>query len=248
MREKLYEVRGDLAAKLVRPGQFRSPADGLTIYTKEIDRNGRMVDLLIEDSREDDRAVTYMAKTGVFTEIRGEPALLMTEGSIQSLEPNHSMSYLRFDSYPFVLSTVIDAPTSLFYKLSDRYLHELLFPNPNDLWDWRHRADLLAEGHYRLSGPLYNLAFVLIALASLLGGEFSRIGYARRIAIGAVAALVVRMLGFSVQAACADNAMLNPLQYAIPLGTAWVAAAMLFGRAIKPPRRGAVEVRAEAAA
>ena len=35
-------------------------------------------------------------------------------------------------------------------------------------------------------------------------------------------AAVIRIVGFAVQAACEDNAWLNVLQYAVPLGvTAW---------------------------
>lgn len=233
MRERLYEVRGDLAARLVRPGQFRSPTNDLTIYARDVERSGQLIDILIEDSSAPGKTITYMAKTGVFVEVRGEPTLVMHDGSIQSLEDNHSLSFLRFDSYQFQLDHVIEGRGDLFYKLSDRYLHELFFPAPNDFWAWRHRAEMQAEGHYRLSGPLYNIAFTLIALAAILGGEFSRTGYARRITSAAGVALFVRLLGFAVQSACADNAALNPLQYVVPIAALVYGARALFGATSK---------------
>lgn len=237
MREKLYEVRADLAAKLVRPGQFRSPADGLVFYVRDVERGGRVVDLLIEDTTDPENPVTYMAKSGVFTERGGEPTLTMYDGSAQSLNENGTLSFLKFDSYPLILSQVVNGPGNLFYKLSDRYLHELLFPDFSQFWEWRSRAELYAEGHYRLASPLYNIALALIAAAAVLGGEYRRTGNARRIAYAAAAALVTRSAGFAVQSACADNPALNPLQYAVPLGAAAIAAFILLAPRMRRVRR-----------
>jgi lipopolysaccharide export system permease protein len=91
---------------------------------------------------------------------------------------------------------------------------------------------MLAEAHYRLSAPLYAFAFVGLALAAVLGGSFSRLGYGRRIAIAAAAAATLRIVGFGVQAACDDVAWLNVLQYAIPLAGAWGGYSQVFKRRI----------------
>jgi lipopolysaccharide export system permease protein len=61
-----------------------------------------------------------------------------------------------------------------------------------------------------------------LALAAVLGGPFSRLGYARRIGAVAVLATVVRILGFVVQAASDLTVWINILQYAIPIAlTCW---------------------------
>ncbi len=235
MRLRLFEVRGDLAARLVQPGQFSSPAEGLTIYARDITAGGRLTDILIEDARDEEtEPIVYMAQAGVFVDVNGEPALRMANGSIQSVDQYNALSHLQFDSYTFVLSTFLDRPSDVFYKLSDRYLHELLVPDPNNLWDWRFRNNLLAEGHYRLSAPLYNAALALVALAGVFGGSFSRIGYTRRIIAASVAALGVRLVGFAIQSACNDYPELNALQYALPIVTGFIAYRVLVGRS---PRR-----------
>lgn len=238
MRQRLYEVQGDLAARMVRPGEFRSPADGVTIYARDIGRAGALRDILIEDARDDsDPPIVYMAQTGLFTEVQGEPALRMSNGSIQSIDENQSLNYLQFESYTFILSSFMEGQSDVFYKLSDRYLHELLFPDQNDLWDWRNRYRLLAEGHYRLSAPLYNPALALIALAAIYGGQFSRTGYGRRIAVASAAALGARLVGFAVQSAAADAPELNVAQYAVPIITGLIALRIVIGGPAKPPNR-----------
>ena len=87
---------------------------------------------------------------------------------------------------------------------------------------------MLAEGHARLSSPLYNIAFMAMALAAILGGGYDRMGYGRRIAWAGAAAAITRILGFIVQAASESHAWLNLLQYAIPLAAMGLALRNVF--------------------
>jgi lipopolysaccharide export system permease protein len=114
------------------------------------------------------------------------------------------------------------------YKYSDRWLHELLFPDLQQDWEKKNRKALLAEGHARIATPLYNLAFMAMALSAILGGGFSRLGYVRRIAIVFAVAALVRILGFVAQSASEANVWINILQYAIPLGATVIALRSVF--------------------
>jgi lipopolysaccharide export system permease protein len=71
-----------------------------------------------------------------------------------------------------------------------------------------------------------------MALAAVIGGSFSRLGYGRRIVAVGAAAAVVRIAGFAVQALCADSVWLNILQYLIPIGAASWAFGELFRQRI----------------
>src|SRR4051812_31785269 len=42
LREELFQIRTDIAATLVREGEFTSPAPGLTVYAQTVDGNGDM--------------------------------------------------------------------------------------------------------------------------------------------------------------------------------------------------------------
>jgi lipopolysaccharide export system permease protein len=122
------------------------------------------------------------------------------------------------------------------YKLSDRYPHELFFPDTRQAWEAANIGPMLAEGHARFAAPLYNLAFMAMALAAVIGGPFSRLGYAPRIALVAGAALITRTLGFAVQGAAGQAPALNIAQYLTPIAATAVSAAILFG--LRPIRRG----------
>jgi len=243
MREELFRVRTDLAATLVREGEFTEPAPGLTVYAQSIDNNGDFRNLFIHQMKSDGSSTTYMADRGHVAKRLGRPVLILRNGSTQEFSSKGVLNYLTFDEYAFDLSPLSESDELVHYKPSDRYLHELLFPDLTQTWEQRNRKSLLAEGHARLATPLYNIAFMAMAFAAIVGGGFSRLGYGRRIAVTAGLAALVRILGFIVQAGCESSVWLNLLQYGIPVGATALALRSIFrqpaGRRIAMSRRPA---------
>ena len=228
LREVLTQIRTDLAATLVREGEFTEPVPGLTVYAQSVDSKGEMHNLFIHQTKDDGSATTYMANTGHIVQRQGGAVLLLRDGSTQAFSPRGVLNYLTFNEYPFQLGQLNNTDELVHYKPSDRYLHELFFPDLQQAWEQKNRKGLLAEGHARLATPLYNIAFMAMALSAILGGGFSRLGYARRIAfVGATAALV-RIAGFVAQSASEGDVWLNVLQYAIPLGATALALRSIF--------------------
>ena len=217
LRQELFEVRTDLASSLVREGEFTEPVKGLTVYAQSVDGKGDLHNLFIHQTKPDGSATVYMANQGRIAKRNGQAVLVLRDGSTQEFSTRGVLQFLTFNEYPFELGTLSNSAELIHYKPSDRYLHELIFPDLQQDWERRNRLSLLAEGHARLSSPLYNIAFMAMALSAILGGGFSRLGYGRRIALMGAAAALVRIVGFGVQSACDDNAWLNIAQYLVPL-------------------------------
>lgn len=229
MRTELFRVRTDLAASLVRDGEFTNPAIGLTVYAQSVNAEGQLQNIFIDQAKAEGGSSTFTAKNGAIVKRNGQPALLMRDGSNQQFNKAGVLNFLAFDEYVFDLAPYLEQEALLTYKVSDRYPHELASPDLTQTWEQSNRKKLLAELHFRLSSPLYNFTFVALALAGVLGGSFSRLGYARRIAIVAGIALVTRIFGFGAQAACNGSVWLNVLQYLIPIVPAWIALRQLYG-------------------
>jgi lipopolysaccharide export system permease protein len=234
MREELFRIRTDLAASLVKPGEFTQPAPGLTVYVQDVEQGGVLKNLFIYQELPEGGSTTYTARRGIITKRDGMPVLLMQKGSNEGFNSAGVLNYLAFDEYTLDLSPYIKSEERLHYKTADRYLHELVFPDFSQVWEQRNRKQMLAEAHYRVSSPLYNLTFVSLALWAVLGGSFSRLGYGRRVARAALIAAVVRIVGFGVQAACAGAVPLNVLQYLTPLIPAWLALRAVFRQPARP--------------
>lgn len=189
--------------------------------------------LFIHRAKDDGGATTYTADSGRLVMKDGAPILRLFRGSTQELSLDGVLNYLTFDDYPFELTSFIRSEERVHYKPSDRYLHELLFPDMTQDWEKRNEGKLLAEGHARLATPLYCLTFLGFAVWAILGGAFSRLGYGRRIALAGGAAALTRILGFIAISASESEPWLNILQYLIPLlALAWALQAVFRSRTV----------------
>lgn len=234
-RRTAHALRTDAAAVLVQEGRFVQGPGGLTIYVQQVEQNGLLKNLFIH--LDNGRTVTtWSAEEARFGRVRGAPVLTMQGASMQRYGANNVLNALTVDTWVFDLSPYVTEAERLRFKPSDLWLTELFDPSPALLRDSDGRGALAAEGHARLSAPLYALAAMAMALAAIMGGAFSRTGYGWRIAKAAGAFLFVRVVGYGVAGASAGTPWLNLLQYLLPLLAAALALHLLF-RALKPSRR-----------
>ena len=243
LRDTLVSVRTDLLATMIRPGQFTHPSPGVTVYAQSVDEDGTIRNLFIDRRLNGGRDTTITARDGRLRPGGAAPMLILRHGANQELSATGTLNYLAFDKYVLDLRPLMVEKPTVRYKLSDRYLHELFHPDLRQPWERANVRPMVAEAHSRLAAPLYNIAFMFLALTAVIGGAFNRMGYGTRIATVAAAALVARTLGFAAQAASGATPALNALQYAIPIGVTLVCAFML----LRPRRQSSAPGRARPA-
>lgn len=231
MRSELFRVRTDLAASLIKEGDFTELASGLTVYTQSVDQSGQMKNVFIHTP--DAGGASWAARDGKITKRNGQPVLILRHGSREAYSKDGVLDYLSFDENTFDLSPYVNNDDIFSYKSSDFWVHELVSPIKAYLPNKREGLKYLAEAHSRLSAPLYNIAFMALALAGVLGGSFSRLGYSARIMRFAAIAAVARILGIVIGSAAASSAWLNLLQYAIPLVAIAFSCRILFRQKVR---------------
>ena len=233
MRAEVLKVRTDLASQLVQAGDFVTPARDLTLYARDIGPDGMLLDVIIYDARDPDSPLLHTAKSGEVQRTPVGAALLLRDGAVQQELPSGALDVVEFTDYRLDLSEAFVFDTQLRYKASDLFVHELLRPDPRRFVYGNQRAEYAAEGHARLSAPLYNVALVILALCFMIRGEHLRLGYGRRIVLCAVLGFVLRLLGFAATSAAEGDVALNALQYALPV-------AVILGGVAYLTRRGKV--------
>jgi lipopolysaccharide export system permease protein len=216
-RETVTRASADFVASLVQEGAFTSAADGLTTFARTVN-GSEMRDVMVHDSRNPEEIVTYIAKSASVVDMEGVPAISMRDGHAQQIGDNGALEALKFEQYTFDLAPFMKDQEALILKESDRFLPELFHPDLTNYYAFQNRYLLLAEGHARIAAPLLNIAMALIALYAVLGGDFSRRGYARRIALASAAAILLRLLAFGAVSAAVDEPALNIVQYLLPVG------------------------------
>lgn len=228
MKDRVYEIRSDLVTQLVKEGTFTNPSKGLTVYIREATNMGRLEGLLIHDTREKDKPITYMAETGFLMSINSAPQLVMEKGNVQTIDNKGRPPILTsFENYTLDLSPFMKEQNVPRREFRERYLNELFNPDLTGQWDRKNADRLRAEGHNRLAAPLYNFAFVMIAIVCIIGGPFGRRGMAWRITGAMAAVFLVRTVGFAGQSASTSSIALTFLQYLMPIGAVLVAGALL---------------------
>lgn len=218
--------RHDYSAVLLREGAFNTVSDGITVYIREREADGELRGLIVHDNRAKERTVTIMAERGILAQTEEGPRVIMVNGNRQLVERDTGkLSLLYFERYSVDIGRptgATDADEVRWREPRERFLGDLLFPG-NSQMDRQHYHRLRAEGHNRLTAPLYALAFTVIALAALLSGDHNRRGQARRIMIAIVLTVAVQSGSVLASGLASRHGSFIPLIYAnvlLPAGIA----------------------------
>lgn len=226
MNAKLFDIRADIGAAILREGTFTSPSAGLTVFIREITPGGEIRGILVHDNREPERPATYLAESGVLAQTPNGPRLIMVNGHIEQAEQGGArLSLLKFDRYVFNLDQFGGPQRAADRDASEHFLPELL--NPPASLGAQTGGAFVAEAHNRIAAPLYCIAFALIALVAAGKGPMTRGTYALRLTIAAFSGASLRLLGYAAQGLAARNSGLLFLLYLLPLAGIAVAAADL---------------------
>lgn len=218
LRTTQFEFRTALAGMVIMEGVFNTLSNNLTVYVRERNAVGEMKGILVHDSRDTSRPVTMMAEQAMLVLTPQGPRLVMANGNRQQVEAGRrSLSILYFDTYSLDLNAYAKQETEGWREPSERYLHELFWPNLNDPDDVANRNKLFSEGHRRLVTPLYTPALMMIAIAGVIGGRFNRRGQGLRLLGSAGAAILVQLVSLGVAQAAARSPLLIPLMYLAPV-------------------------------
>lgn len=233
LRDWLTEVRADVVSNLVQPGRFANIENGVTLRIRERRSNGQLAGIFLDDQRDPAQRVTMIADVGELLDDANGTFLILQNGMVQRFEAKErDPKMVVFDRYAFDLSQFAGGARAVKYSIRERYLWQLMFPDPKDQFYIEQPNQFRAELHDRLVAPVYPLAFAVIAFAYLGAPRTNRQSRTLSMlgAIGGVALL--RLIGFASTVFGAAMPWMLSLQY--------VAFALAFGGGLFVIRRGLV--------
>ena len=237
LRRWVAEVRADLVSNIVQPGRFTAIEQGLAFYIRERRPNGLLAGLLMDDRRDPAIRVTIVAELGEMVKNENGNFLLLQNGSIQRYETKQrDPNIVVFDRYAFDLSQFGSKTQIVKFSVRERYLWQLLSPDPNDPLYRDQPGQFRAELHDRLLGPVYPFAFVLIAYAFLGAPRTTRQSAAWSLTAVILSVSGLRLIGFACTVFTIKYPIAVLVQYTTVAGSI---AASLFvisrGLIIEPP-------------
>jgi lipopolysaccharide export system permease protein len=214
LRDWLTEVRANVVTTVLQPGRFTTLEKGVTIRLRERRPNGDLYGILVDDQRDAKQRITVFAERGELVDREGATFLVLQNGVAQRQETNQrDPAMVQFDRYAFDLSQFSTGAQAVKYSIRERYLWQLLFPDPKDPLYLEQPGQFRAELHDRLMAPLYPLAFVVIAFAYLGAPRTTR--QSRNMSLlGAITGVgVLRLIGFASTVFGTSNPSVLSLQY-----------------------------------
>jgi lipopolysaccharide export system permease protein len=233
LRDWLTEVRANVVSTIVQPGRFTAIENGVTIHIRERRSNGQLVGIMLDDRRDPNERMTVMSETGELVDNDNGTFLVLQKGVMQRQDPSkRDPAMVVFNRYAFDLSQFASGASAVKYSIRERYLWQLMFPDPKDSFYIEQPGQYRAELNDRLVAPLYPIAFTIIAFAYLGAPRTNR--QSRTLSmVGAISAVaVLRLIGFVSTVVGATVPPMLALQY--------IALAAAIGGGLFVIRRGVI--------
>jgi lipopolysaccharide export system permease protein len=234
LRDLVTKVRADFVSNVAREGQFINLDQGITFHYRE--RAGdALLGIFMQDRREPDKSIVYIAERGQAVELNGTPYLVLEQGVVHREKGDGGdASVISFQRYAIDLGQFGPDGDVITYKPRERSTFELLKLDPNDSYVKTQLGRFRAELHDRVTAPLYAFAFVAIAFAALGSPRTTRQGRGVATGMAVLCVLVLRIAGFAISTLIVRSPASVPLAYALPIG----ATILALGYAFMPPLRG----------
>lgn len=212
---------------------------------RQKDQLGVMKGLMVHDNRNKNKSYTITAQEATLENTPKGPIFVLRNGSHQEFnKKTKQFSLLYFDSYNLELELFNNEMIQKRWREApELYLNELFF---NDKQNAKEKLKQISEGHYRLTWPLYNFMFCMLALIPFIKGEFSRRGNGKRIGKASVGAVLVMILALAVKSLTAKNIYLNILDYVIVFGGLIIVYRYLISNRVRIPVSGEIPATAVA--
>jgi len=228
LRALITQVRTDVISQVLQPGRFSSTEPGLTFHIRDRSPTGDLLGLLVHDERDDKQLMSYLADRGRIISNDDGAYLVMFDGHVHRYEtksPDQGVQIVAFDQYLLNISDLNPKDTgSKELRPRERYLGELLNPDPKLLKAKGAVGQLRTELHDRFSTPFYPLLFAFLAVAILGHARTTRESRWAQILIAAGIAVGLRVSGLTASNLVTLSAGATPLVYLIPIAAILVAA------------------------
>lgn len=224
------EIAQNITARLLTPGTFLEPTDGLTFYIGQVTPEGELQNVLLTDLRDTNRHVTYTAAQAYLVRNDQSTQLVMVDGMAQVLRTDDlRLSTTSFKDFAYDIGSFMtvsnregrrdaQVPTLELLQASDALILET----------GKTRAELLARAHDRVSQSILGSVAALLGFAALIVGGFSRFGVWRQIVVAIFLIIVIKAVETAGLSAAEDDPSLWYAAYGASVVGLMIVAVLLF--------------------
>lgn len=201
-RELEWKVKNDVSHLMFKEGEFTTLPNKITVFINKHEDDGSLTGLMVSDERKADTKVTFTAEKGRIIYTNSGPKIIMINGTRQETNnKTNQYSHLEFKRYAVDFGNFNSKKNNRIAKASERDLSELLTLTEKDGIPEKLIYRYRVEAHKRLTNPVYNLVYVLVAIIGLLVSAFNRRGQNKIVSLTVLAMIILQSIqlgGYSV--------------------------------------------------
>ena len=231
------EITADVLTNVLQPGRFAQLDQNLTIRIRERQPGGLLMGIFIDDRRDPKERISIVADHGTVVKSGNNSFLVLEDGNLEKFEEGkRDPAMVAFGRYAFDMSK-FSQHGDVALGIRERYLWELMWPDPEDPMYKQVPGQFRAELHDRFMSPIYPFAFAALTFAFLGAPRTTR--QSRNFSIGGsiLAVFGLRMAGFACSVMTVRTPMAAVVQYGMLfLGIAVGVWVIIAGVVIEPPQ------------
>ena len=231
------DITADVLTNILQPGRFAQLDQNLTVRIRERRPGGLLAGVFIDDRRDPKECVSIVADHGTVLKNESGSFLILEDGNLERLEADkRDPAMVAFGRYAFDMSKFSNHDQAVALGIRERYLWELMYPDPDDPIYKQLPGQFRAELHDRFMSPIYPFAFAALTFAFLGTPRTTR--QSRNFSIGGSIFVVfgMRMIGFACSVMAVKSEFAPLIQYLMLFaaigGGLWLIKA---GVVIEPP-------------
>ncbi len=228
--QRQREVAQNFTARLLSPGEFLEPTDGLTFYIGDVTPAGELQNVFLTDMRDEERQVTYTATQAYLVRAAGSVQLVMVDGLAQVLQTStQQLSTTSFEDFAYDIGAFMTTPERRGRRDTHVPTLELLQASPELVAETgKTRGQLIARAHDRISQSMLGTIGALLGFAALIVGGFSRFGVWRQILVAIFLIIVIKAVETAGLNAARGDPDLWYAAYASPLVGLLIVSVLIF--------------------
>ena len=209
------ELDNSISARFLKEGKFIHPTKGITLYIKEIEENGTLLDILLHDSRSNEQVISYTANQAFLAKNDLTTSLYMENGLIQTIQSEtQSLSTTKFESIVIDLSNFIGKKPSDRIYLSHLPTWSLLFEVQQVMIITQiNRALINLELHTRFHQPIFCFVAALLGFSCILVGSHTKFGLGKQISLAIVTVIFIKIIESYTTKIAVSTHLLWPVIY-----------------------------------
>lgn len=190
------QISQNITSRFLVEGAFIHPAEGVTLYVRQITLQGELLDVFLFDGRDRNQQTSYTARRALLVKDGDGPKLIMFEGLAQTLQTaGNRLLTTTFKDLSYDIGSLVRVRSGV-QRAGEMSTLQLFRADPADLTSaGQSKAQFLAEAHQRFVQPLLAIVAAVIGYSVLMLGAFSRLGKWRQIVLAVTLLILMQLIG-----------------------------------------------------